>query len=336
MRKTKDKNTMISEELTRLQMREQLDNSAKILLGYRVICAFILKHCVKELEGYDADYIAKKCILGDPVISKAPVHQHAGSKMQNQSEEDKPEKVPQGNSEDADPDEGTVRYDIIFEVLIPGETVPVKLIINIEAQNKFNPGYPLVTRGFYYDARMISAQYGKEFTDSEYGKIKKVYSVWICINPDDAHRNTITRYHTTAENIFGSAESNEEDYDKMEVIIVGLKCDAKNGEESENALINMLSILFSKKTDVKTKKEKLQSRHGIQMKKKYNEVIEDMCNISGYYTEDYDNAIKTLNATSEKLVKAENRAKKAEADIAAKDAAIAELKAHIAMLEKSK
>ena len=34
------------------------------------------------------------------------------------------------------------------------------MIINIEVQNDFYPGYPLVKRGIYYGGRMLSAQYG--------------------------------------------------------------------------------------------------------------------------------------------------------------------------------
>ena len=57
----------------------------------------------------------------------------------------------------------------------------IALIINVEAQNDFYPGYPLIKRGIYYCCRMISSQYGREFTGPHYEKIKKVYSIWICI-----------------------------------------------------------------------------------------------------------------------------------------------------------
>ena len=37
---------------------------------------------------------------------------------------------------------------------------------------------------------MISAQHGPIFTKSEYGKIRKVYSIWICTQPSDGFENT--------------------------------------------------------------------------------------------------------------------------------------------------
>ena len=53
---------------------------------------------------------------------------------------------------------------------------------------------------------MISAQYGTEFTKSEYGSIKKVFSIWICSNPPRDRRNTITQYSIREEQIVGEAK----------------------------------------------------------------------------------------------------------------------------------
>ena len=71
----------------------------------------------------------------------------------------------------------------VFFAVAPVSGELIRLIINIEAQNDYYPGYPLIKRGLYYCSRMISAQYGTEFTGSHYEQIKKVYSIWICINP---------------------------------------------------------------------------------------------------------------------------------------------------------
>ena len=39
------------------------------------------------------------------------------------------------------------------------------------------PGYPIIKRALYYCSRMISFQYGSEFTEAHYEKIRKVYSI---------------------------------------------------------------------------------------------------------------------------------------------------------------
>ena len=50
-------------------------------------------------------------------------------------------------------------------------------------------------RGIYYCSRMISGQYETAFTNSHYENIKKVYSIWICMNPPKNRENSITRYY---------------------------------------------------------------------------------------------------------------------------------------------
>lgn len=54
---------------------------------------------------------------------------------------------------------------------------------NLEAQHKDNPGYPLVSRAIYYCSRLLSKQMNAPdgFQHFDYDKIKKVYSIWICI-----------------------------------------------------------------------------------------------------------------------------------------------------------
>ena len=40
-------------------------------------------------------------------------------------------------------------FDIRFTVIAPGTGEEIKLIINLEAQNDYNPGYPLLKRGVF-------------------------------------------------------------------------------------------------------------------------------------------------------------------------------------------
>ena len=47
----------------------------------------------------------------------------------------------------------------------PGLSNP-KIIINVEAQRKSNPGYSIVNRGIFYIARLLSAQLNTEFTNN--------------------------------------------------------------------------------------------------------------------------------------------------------------------------
>lgn len=86
------------------------------------------------------------------------------------------------SNEDNTVTERTVRYDIRFFAIVPSLGEVISLIINVESQNDFYLGYPIIKRAIYYDSRMISDQYGTVFTKSYYEKICKVYSIWICLN----------------------------------------------------------------------------------------------------------------------------------------------------------
>lgn len=126
------------------------------------------------------------------------------------------------DTEDKSVREGTVTYDIRFRAIVPSSGEQIGLIVNIEVQGIFHPGYPLIKRGIYYCWRMISSQYGREFTGSHYEKIKKVYSIWICMNPPKNRENTITRYRLVEEHLVGEATELIGHYDLLSVIMLCL------------------------------------------------------------------------------------------------------------------
>ena len=75
-------------------------------------------------------------------------------------------------------------------------------------------------RALYYCSRLISSQYGTEFTEGRYEKIKKVYSIWICANPPENRKNTITRYHMTESNLVGNVREPKANYDLLTVVML--------------------------------------------------------------------------------------------------------------------
>ena len=149
----------------------------------------------------------------------------------------------------------TVYYDIRFKAYIPNTEEPVQLIINLEIQLNDTPGYPLVTRGFYYCARMISEQYGTIF--------KK-------------RRNGIFRYHTVQDTVLGKPYETLGSYDLMEVVIVNL---GDADKESDLEILDLLNTLFSLSTSSETKKKRLQKDFGIAMTEEFESEVQDMCNL---------------------------------------------------------
>ena len=196
------------------------------------------------------------------------------------------------NTESTTMNEGTVTFDIRFRALLPNTKEAVEMIVNVESQNDFYPGYPIVKRGVYYASRMISSQYGTVFTGSEYQKIKKVYSIWICPSPPEYRKNTITGYSIRENNIIGKVHEEESNFDLITVVMVCL-----GGKDRENykGLLKMLDVLLSQDTEPMEKKKTLQDEFGIAMTKKLEGDVQSMCNLSkGVYDRAVVENIKNL------------------------------------------
>ena len=143
------------------EQKRQYDAACKNVLSEKGIIANILQDCVGEFQTCSIDEIVNHCIEGQPETGTVLVEPNGGiSRITSQQVEDKSER------------EGTVFYDIRFTAVAPSDGKPIRLIINIEAQNNFHPGYPLLKRAIYYCSRMISSQYGTVFTKSHYEKIE--------------------------------------------------------------------------------------------------------------------------------------------------------------------
>ena len=164
----------------------------------------------------------------------------------------------------------------------PGLSNP-KIIINVEAQRKSNPGYSIVNRGIFYIARLLSAQLNTEFTNNgsdsaQYDNMKKVYSIWICIDCPEDKKDSIVSYSLKPEILYQGNKTLNIDYtyDYVGVVVVHL---SGNPECSHNQLIGMLDTLLSK-MDVKAKKQKLQEEFQLPMTMEIDQEVSDMCNLS--------------------------------------------------------
>ena len=142
------------------------DAACKQLLGDKLILACILKGCIPEFKDCHVNDIENRYIEGEPEIGTVGVH----PETTNPTLSGQGGKIHGISNESVTDTEGKVAYDIRFYALTPTKE-RVKLIINVEAQNEFYPGYQLIKRAIYYGCRQISAQYGSEFEKAEYGNI---------------------------------------------------------------------------------------------------------------------------------------------------------------------
>lgn len=193
-------------------------------------------------------------------------------------------------TEDSSLSEGTVTYDVRFRAVNPVSNKTAQMIINVEGQNNFYPGYPLVKRGIYYGSRLISSQYGTVFAEAEYGKIQKVSSIWVCMNPPKYRQNTINLYEIHEKHLVGDVAERREHYDLMTVIMICLG----DPDTASTDLLKLLDVLFSEVHSAEEKKQILVNEFDIKMTKSLEGEVEQVC--------DYSNGIWDKGHTQGRLL----------------------------------
>jgi len=248
------------------------DTNVKYLLADKQILSRILKYTVEEFKDMDVNDIIG-CIGDDIEIGTRQVD--AG--LSNLG------RVKGTVTEDSVPGEGTICYDIRFTAY--HKEKGIKILINIEAQKSADSGklgYHLENRIIFYLARMISAQKQTEFFHSDFDNLKKVRSIWICMDHDETE-DSIEEISLNRKTVFGNKQ-NPYRTDLMKGIIVNIRNVENPGFEeavkkSENVLIAMLEELFSEK-DAAEKKRILSDEYGMKMTAELEGRIRIMCNWS--------------------------------------------------------
>ena len=118
----------------------------------------------------------------------------------------------------------------------------------------------------------------REFSNSEYDKLKKVYSIFICMNAPMHIGNAMAEYRITKEDIIGNIPEPRKSYDKLSVIIICLNEKLKKG--TEGTLHGFLNTLLSPEMDRKEKEESLERDYGMKMEYELGEELSEMCNLS--------------------------------------------------------
>ena len=257
-----EQKTSLASGIEVTQAKEKYDAACKRLLSEKIILAHILKSCVAEFRDFDAAFIAENCIEGKPYVSEVPVAPDETGAM-----------LLGLNTAQTSPTEGDAYFDIYFNAVVPGTGEVVQLIVNVEAQEAYYPGYPLPKRGIYYCGRMISAQCGTVFEGSEYGRLRKVYSIWVCMNPPKKWENTINCYEMKERNLVGKAHEEVENYDLITLVMIHLGSETG---ENYSGVLRLLGTLFTSGATVKAKKQILQDEFDIPMTRTIEKEVSSM------------------------------------------------------------
>ena len=142
--------------------------------------------------------------------------------------------------------EKLVRFDIRFKIINPKlstEKIRVNLHIDMEAQKSYrpsNPSYPILKRAVYYVARDLSSQLSTITQTTDYSKLEKCYSIWICAEDVPKKlQNTLTEYSFSKKDIIGIADEPEDEYDLLTVIMI-----RQGKEPEENGIFEYLNGIF--------------------------------------------------------------------------------------------
>lgn len=125
---------------------------------------------------------------------------------------------------------------------------------------------------------MLSEQLDREFTDAEYDDLKKVCSIWICMNAPAHIGNAMTEYRISRRNILGRIPERKASYDKLSVVIICLN--EKDDKNQRGGLHGFLNTLLSPSMSVTEKEEILARDYGIVMEQEMGEELRQMCNLS--------------------------------------------------------
>ena len=242
------------------------DTSLKFLLADKQILARILKYAVQEFKDMPVEDIMSS-IGGDIEVGTRPLD--AG--LSNLG------RVNASSAEDNIPGEGKIFFDIRFTAY--HKEMEMKFLINLEAQRSSNPGklgYHLENRIIFYLARMISAQKQTEFYHSDYDNLKKVRSIWLCLDSRE-DGDSIEEISLGRNTVFGKTRTLY-DIDLMRGIIINIR-NGENQKDSQNILISMLESLLSK-TGMEEKKRILTEKYGMIMTAELEGRMQTMCNWS--------------------------------------------------------
>ena len=245
--------------------KAQYDNKAKQLIGHKIILAHILVNTVEEFKGMNpADVV--QYIEGEPHIGSVPIDGGV-------TNVEKQEKVIGLNTENSEINEGMICFDIIFYVRMQDGLS--QIIVNVEAQKAEPSSYDILNRAIFYVSRMISSQKGRDFVKSNYNNIKRVYSIWICMNMDE---HSMSHIHLTRDDIIGS-HNWKGDINLLNIVLVGLAEDLPEKTEKYE-LHRLLGALLSSKLNVDEKLDIIGNEFQIPLESDIRKDVSEMCNLS--------------------------------------------------------
>lgn len=292
-------NTEIANAVNAAGDKAQYDTRVKRLLAQKSILAHILVKTVDEFKGMKPEDVVKY-IEGEPSISVVPVEPGLANMEKTDATG---QRIVGLNTENAEINEGLVRFDIIFYVRMPSivgrKNGLSQIIVNIEAQKDEPTEYKILNRAIFYVSRLISSQKERDFVNTNYDDIKQVFSIWICMNMDD---NSLSHIHLTKDEMLKPCNW-KGNLDLLNIVLIGITNEIPEHDEKYE-MHRLIGALLSSELKEQEKLDIIEHEYNIPISQEFREDVRIMCNLStGIEERAIERATKkATEKTSEKFI----------------------------------
>ncbi len=268
-------NTEIANAVNAAGDKAQYDIRVKRLLAQKSILAHILVKTVDEFKGMKPEDVVKY-IEGEPSISVVPVEPGLANMEKTDATG---QRIVGLNTENAEINEGLVRFDIIFYVRMPSivgrKNGLSQIIVNIEAQKDEPTEYKILNRAIFYVSRLISSQKERDFVNTNYDDIKQVFSIWICMNMDD---NSLSHIHLTKDEMLKPCNW-KGNLDLLNIVLIGITNEIPEHDEKYE-MHRLIGALLSSELKEQEKLDIIEHEYNIPISQEFREDVSIMCNLS--------------------------------------------------------
>ena len=278
-------NTEIANAVNAAGDKAQYDTRVKRLLAQKSILAHILVKTVDEFKGMKPEDVVKY-IEGEPSISVVPVEPGLANMEKTDATG---QRIVGLNTENAEINEGLVRFDIIFYVRMKNGLS--QIIVNIEAQKDEPTEYKILNRAIFYVSRLISSQKERDFVNTNYDDIKQVLSIWICMNMDD---NSLSHIHLTKDEMLKPCNW-KGNLDLLNIVLIGITNEIPEHDEKYE-MHRLIGALLSSELKEQEKLDIIEHEYNIPISQEFREDVRIMCNLSTGIEE------RATEKTSEKFI----------------------------------
>ena len=284
-------NTEIANAVNAAGDKAQYDTRVKRLLAQKSILAHILVKTVDEFKGMKPEDVVKY-IEGEPSISVVPVEPGLANMEKTDAAG---QRIVGLNTENAEINEGLVRFDIIFYIRMPSvddtKNGLSQIIVNIEAQKDEPTEYKILNRAIFYVSRLISSQKERDFVNTNYDDIKQVFSIWICMNMDD---NSLSHIHLTKDEMLKPCNW-KGNLDLLNIVLIGITNEIPEHDEKYE-MHRLIGTLLSSELKEQEKLDIIEHEYNIPISQEFREDVRIMCNLSTGIEE------RATEKTSEKFI----------------------------------